>query len=81
MKPATTVTKLCRVMEQFQERPSFGITDLARRTELLPSDVHRILTSLRAFVISKLSLHESVAAEESVERIDTVDVLRSKVAS
>ena len=49
MKPATTVTKLCRVMEQFQERQSFGITDLARRTELLPSDVHRILTSLRAF--------------------------------
>ena len=49
MKTATTVTKLCRVMEQFQERPSFGITDLARRTELLPSDVHRILTSLRVF--------------------------------
>src|SRR5580700_3811489 len=49
MKPATTVTKLCRVMEQFQERQSFGITDLARRTELLPSDVHRILTSLRVF--------------------------------
>src|SRR5205807_8358416 len=47
--PATTVTKLCRVMEQFHERQSFGITDLARRTELLPSDVHRILTSLRAF--------------------------------
>jgi IclR family KDG regulon transcriptional repressor len=49
MKAATTVTKLCRVMEQFQERQSFGITDLARRTELLPSDVHRILTSLRAY--------------------------------
>src|ERR1700724_1426964 len=49
MKPATTVTKLCRVMEQFQERQSFGITDLARRTELLPSDVHRIVTSLRSF--------------------------------
>jgi IclR family KDG regulon transcriptional repressor len=49
MKTATTVTKLCRVMEQFQERQSFGITDLARRTELLPSDVHRILTSLRVF--------------------------------
>lgn len=49
MKPATTVTKLCRVMEQFQERQSFGITDLARRTELLPSDVHRILASLRVF--------------------------------
>jgi IclR family KDG regulon transcriptional repressor len=49
MKTATTVTKLCRVMEQFQERQSLGITDLARRTELLPSDVHRILTSLRVF--------------------------------
>ena len=49
MKTATTVTKVCRVMEQFRERQSFGITDLARRTELLPSDVHRILASLRAF--------------------------------
>jgi DNA-binding IclR family transcriptional regulator len=49
MKTATTVTKLCRVMEQFQERQTFGITDLARRTELLPSDVHRILASLRVF--------------------------------
>jgi IclR family KDG regulon transcriptional repressor len=49
MKTATTVTKLCRVMEQFQEQQSFGITDLARRTELLPSDVHRILASLRVF--------------------------------
>jgi IclR family transcriptional regulator, KDG regulon repressor len=49
MKTATTVTKLCRLMEQFQERQSLGITDLARRTELLPSDVHRILTSLRVF--------------------------------
>jgi DNA-binding IclR family transcriptional regulator len=35
-------------MEQFQERQSLGIADLARRTGLLPSDVHRILTSLRA---------------------------------
>jgi IclR family transcriptional regulator, KDG regulon repressor len=49
MKAATTVTKVCRVMEQFRERQSFGISDLARRMELLPSDVHRILTSLRAF--------------------------------
>src|SRR6516225_6166430 len=49
MKPATTVTKLCRVMEQFRHHQSFGITDLARRTELLPSDVHRLLTSLRGF--------------------------------
>jgi IclR family transcriptional regulator, KDG regulon repressor len=49
MKTATTAIKLCRIMEQFQDRQSFGITDLARRTELLPSDVHRLLASLRAF--------------------------------
>ena len=49
MKTATTVTKLCRVIDQFQEHQSYGITDLARRTELLPSDVHRILASLRIF--------------------------------
>ena len=49
MKAATTVTKLCRVIEQFQDHQSFGITDLARRTDLLPSDVHRLLTSLRLF--------------------------------
>lgn len=48
MKTATTIVKVCRVMEQFRERQSLGITDLARRTELLPSDVHRILTSLRS---------------------------------
>ena len=47
MKTATTVTKLCRVMEQLQGHESFGITDLARRTDLLPSDVHRLLASLR----------------------------------
>jgi IclR family acetate operon transcriptional repressor len=47
MKTATTVTKLCRVIDQFQDHQSHGITDLARRTELLPSDVHRILASLR----------------------------------
>jgi DNA-binding IclR family transcriptional regulator len=49
LKTATTITKVCRVMEQFRERQSFGLTDLARRTDLLPSDVHRILTSLRSF--------------------------------
>lgn len=46
MKPATTVTKVCRVLGEFRSRPSMGVTDLARRTHLLPSDVHRILTSL-----------------------------------
>jgi IclR family transcriptional regulator, KDG regulon repressor len=47
MKPATTITKVCRVLEEFRSRPSMGVTDLARRTNLLPSDVHRILTSLQ----------------------------------
>jgi DNA-binding IclR family transcriptional regulator len=46
MKPATTITKVCRVLEEFRSRPSMGVTDLARRTNLLPSDIHRILTSL-----------------------------------
>lgn len=49
MKVATTVTKLCRVMEQFHDHQSFALTDLARRTDLLPSDVHRLLMSLRLF--------------------------------
>lgn len=47
MKPATTISKVCRVLAEFRHRPSLGVTDLARRTGLLPSDVHRILSSLR----------------------------------
>jgi hypothetical protein len=46
MRPATTIVKVCRVMDQFQDRQPLGITDLARRTGLLPSDVHRIVRSL-----------------------------------
>jgi IclR family transcriptional regulator, KDG regulon repressor len=49
MKPATTVTKVCRILAEFRTRPSLGVSDLARRTELLPSDVHRILASLKQF--------------------------------
>jgi IclR family transcriptional regulator, KDG regulon repressor len=49
MKPATTVTKVCRVLGEFKHRPSLGITDLARRLELFPSDIHRILTSLQIY--------------------------------
>ncbi len=48
MKPATTVVKVCRIMDQFRDRSALGVTELARRTQLLPSDVHRILTSLKA---------------------------------
>ncbi len=49
MKPATTVTKVCRVLGEFKHRPSLGVTDLARRLELFPSDIHRILTSLEIY--------------------------------
>ena len=48
VKPVTTVTKVCRIIGEFRDRKSLGLTDLARRTTLLPSDVHRILASLRA---------------------------------
>jgi IclR family KDG regulon transcriptional repressor len=47
-KPATTVTKVCRIIHEFRENRSFGVTDLAKRTMLLPSDVHGILAGLRA---------------------------------
>ena len=47
-KPATTVTKVCRILREFQYGNSFGIKDIAERTDLLPSDVHRILTSFRS---------------------------------
>jgi DNA-binding IclR family transcriptional regulator len=46
MKPATTVSKVCRVLSEFRNRPSMGVTEVARRANLLPSDAHRILNSL-----------------------------------
>lgn len=49
MKPATTVSKVCRVLAEFRTRPSMGVTELARRANLLPSDAHRILTSLASY--------------------------------
>ena len=49
MKPATTITKVCRILDAFRERPSLGVTELAQETSLLPSDVHRILTSLEPY--------------------------------
>jgi DNA-binding IclR family transcriptional regulator len=48
MKPATTVTKVCRVLGEFKKRPSAGVTELARSLDMFPSDVHRILVSLQA---------------------------------
>jgi DNA-binding IclR family transcriptional regulator len=49
MKPATTITKVCRVLDAFRDRPSLGVTELAQETALLPSDVHRILNSLQPY--------------------------------
>jgi DNA-binding IclR family transcriptional regulator len=49
MKPATTIVKVCRLLEVFRDHPSMGITELAAKTELLASDVHRILISLEPF--------------------------------
>lgn len=46
MKPATTVGKVCRILTEFRNRPGMGVTEIARRVDLLPSDVHRILNSL-----------------------------------
>src|SRR5260221_673295 len=49
MKPATTVSKICRILAEFRSRPFMGVTDLAGRVDLLPSDVHRILSSLKGY--------------------------------
>ena len=47
MTPATTIGKVCRVLGEFRQRPSLGVTDLAQRTGQPPSDVHRILAPLK----------------------------------
>ncbi len=49
MKPATTIEKVCRVLNAFDQRPSMGLTEVAGTTGLLKSDVHRILKSLQRF--------------------------------
>lgn len=47
MKPSTTVAKVCRIIDELATGQELGISDLSRRTALLPSDVHRILSALR----------------------------------
>jgi len=49
VKPATTITKVCRILDEFRNHSSIGITDLAKNSGLLPSDVHRILNSLQSY--------------------------------
>jgi DNA-binding IclR family transcriptional regulator len=49
MKPATTIEKVCRVLNAFGPRPSMGLTEVSGLTGLLKSDVHRILKSLAQF--------------------------------
>jgi IclR family transcriptional regulator, KDG regulon repressor len=57
MKPATTITKVCRVLGEFRNRSSIGVTELARNTDLLPSDVHRILSSLQLYGFVEQNSH------------------------
>jgi IclR family KDG regulon transcriptional repressor len=49
MKPATSIEKVCRVLDAFRTRPSIGVTELAAGAGLLASDAHRILKSLQVF--------------------------------
>lgn len=49
MKPATSIAKVCRILDEFRQRPSMGVSEVAERTGLLPSDIHRILSSLMVF--------------------------------
>ena len=57
MKPATTIVKVCRVLNEFRDRPSIGVTELARHAGLLPSDVHRILASLQSYGFVEQNSH------------------------
>jgi DNA-binding IclR family transcriptional regulator len=47
MKPVTTVTKVCRIIDELARAEALGVSELSRRTALLPSDIHRLLAALR----------------------------------
>ncbi len=49
MQVSTSIAKVCRLLDTFRTRPSLGIKELAAETGFLPSDVHRILSSLVPF--------------------------------
>lgn len=49
MKPATSIEKVCRVFDALRTETLMGVTAIAERTGLLPSDVHRIVRSLEHF--------------------------------
>lgn len=49
MKPATSIEKVCRLFAAFRQRSALGVTELAQKADLLPSDAHRIATSLKYF--------------------------------
>src|SRR5262249_31315741 len=49
MKPATSIEKVCRIFHAFRSRSAMGITEVAEKTNLLCSDVHRIMRSLQHF--------------------------------
>jgi DNA-binding IclR family transcriptional regulator len=49
MKPVTSIQKVCLILDAFRSRSSMGVTELARQADLLPSDVHRLVSSLKHF--------------------------------
>ena len=49
MKPATSIEKVCRVLNVLRQQPAIGVIELSEDAGLLRSDAHRILNSLRVF--------------------------------
>lgn len=49
MRLSTSIHKVSLILDSLRLRPSMGVTELARNTHLLPSDVHRIVTSLKHY--------------------------------
>ena len=47
MKPASSIEKVCRVLNILRGQPAIGVIELAEEARLLRSDEHRILSSLR----------------------------------
>jgi IclR family KDG regulon transcriptional repressor len=49
MKPATSIEKVSKIFAAFRYTPVLGVKEIAERTALIPSDVHRLLRSLEYF--------------------------------
>lgn len=42
MKPATSIEKVCRVLDAFRSKGSMGITEITDKTGLLPSGITQV---------------------------------------